>query len=158
MQMGNFLQNLLLVLCIFNTNEFNIIELIPPLPHVTPQKACYQLFSGFMFPLAVLVPVWSEVHVAGVRLIDLNPNIGTDSDSENWTQTHRDVVNRYVSSTSSPWCRWYVSIWRLPIFLFEARLHVTLVRVWRRVESTATIRGCTLNICHWKNLMQILTR
>ena len=37
--------------------------------------------------------------MAGVRLIDLNPNIGTDSDSENWTQTHRDVVNRYVKST-----------------------------------------------------------
>ena len=42
--------------------------------------------------------------MAGVRLIDLNPNIGTDSDSENWMQTHRDVVNRYVirASTSSP--------------------------------------------------------
>ena len=39
--------------------------------------------------------------MAGVRLIDLNPNIGTDSDSENWTQTHRDVVNRYVTRAST---------------------------------------------------------
>ena len=63
-----------------------------------PNKHATISSLGSQFPLAVLVPVWSEVHVAGVRLIDLNPNIGTDSDSENWTQTHRDVVNRYVKS------------------------------------------------------------
>lgn len=45
-------------------------------------------------PMTVSVPVWSEVHVAGIRLIDLNPAIGTDSDTENWAQAHKDVVER----------------------------------------------------------------
>ena len=98
-QMLHFLQTLLLVLmCIY----YNIFT--TPATHMLPtQQACHYLFSGFTFPLAVLVPVWSEVHVAGVRLIDLNPNIGTDSDSENRTQTHRDVVNRYVKSERRPY-------------------------------------------------------
>ncbi|XP_018603033.1 L-lactate dehydrogenase B-A chain isoform X2 [Scleropages formosus] len=38
------------------------------------------------------VPVWSGVNVAGVNLQKLNPNIGTDSDKENWKQVHSEVV------------------------------------------------------------------
>nr|CAH7746532.1 unnamed protein product [Callosobruchus chinensis] len=39
------------------------------------------------------VPVWSGINVAGVRLRDLNPNLGTDNDPENWKEIHEDVVN-----------------------------------------------------------------
>ncbi|XP_075990870.1 L-lactate dehydrogenase-like isoform X2 [Anticarsia gemmatalis] len=38
------------------------------------------------------VPVWSGVNIAGVRLSDLNQNFGTDSDPENWKETHAMVV------------------------------------------------------------------
>ncbi|XP_026760176.1 L-lactate dehydrogenase isoform X1 [Galleria mellonella] len=38
------------------------------------------------------VPVWSGVNIAGVRLSDLNPKIGTESDTENWKETHDMVV------------------------------------------------------------------
>lgn len=38
------------------------------------------------------VPVWSGVNIAGVRLSDLNPKIGSDSDPENWKETHEAVV------------------------------------------------------------------
>ncbi|XP_059470899.1 L-lactate dehydrogenase [Neocloeon triangulifer] len=38
------------------------------------------------------VPVWSGVNVAGVRLRELNPKIGTNEDPENWTQLHQEVV------------------------------------------------------------------
>ncbi|XP_046996309.1 L-lactate dehydrogenase-like isoform X1 [Schistocerca americana] len=38
------------------------------------------------------VPVWSGVNVAGVRLRDLNPNVGTVADKENWEQLHQQVV------------------------------------------------------------------
>ncbi|KAF9800355.1 hypothetical protein SFRURICE_015865 [Spodoptera frugiperda] len=38
------------------------------------------------------VPVWSSVNIAGVRLRDLNKNIGLDSDEENWKETHTQVV------------------------------------------------------------------
>lgn len=40
----------------------------------------------------ISVPVWSGVNVAGCRLVELNPAIGTDEDPENWKQLHKDVV------------------------------------------------------------------
>ncbi|XP_074076547.1 L-lactate dehydrogenase A chain-like isoform X2 [Macrotis lagotis] len=39
------------------------------------------------------VPVWSGVNVAGVSLKNLYPALGTDSDSENWKQVHKQVVD-----------------------------------------------------------------
>ncbi|CAH1982924.1 unnamed protein product [Acanthoscelides obtectus] len=39
------------------------------------------------------VPVWSGVNVAGVRLRDINPDIGTDHDKENWKELHEKVVS-----------------------------------------------------------------
>merc|ERR1719187_1746662 len=39
------------------------------------------------------VPVWSGVNVAGVRLRDLNPLVGTPEDPDKYDALHRDVVN-----------------------------------------------------------------
>ncbi|XP_054733544.1 L-lactate dehydrogenase [Anastrepha obliqua] len=39
------------------------------------------------------VPVWSGVNVAGVRLRELNPTIGTTEDPENWEEVHKKVVD-----------------------------------------------------------------
>lgn len=47
------------------------------------------------FKLVSLVPVWSGTNVAGVNLQTLNPDIGTDCDEENWTETHKMVVDRW---------------------------------------------------------------
>nr|XP_020765935.1 L-lactate dehydrogenase B chain-like isoform X2 [Odocoileus virginianus texanus] len=38
------------------------------------------------------VAVWSEVNVAGISLQELNPEMGTDNDSENWKEVHKMVV------------------------------------------------------------------
>nr|XP_054094262.1 L-lactate dehydrogenase B chain isoform X1 [Callithrix jacchus] len=38
--------------------------------------------------------VWSGVNVAGVSLQELNPEMGTDNDSENWKEVHKMVVER----------------------------------------------------------------
>ncbi|KAJ3596108.1 hypothetical protein NHX12_002517 [Muraenolepis orangiensis] len=38
------------------------------------------------------VPVWSSVNVAGVSLQGLNPQMGTDGDTEDWKQVHKSVV------------------------------------------------------------------
>lgn len=47
------------------------------------------------------VAVWSGVNVAGVSLQELNPEMGTDNDSENWKEVHKMVVeNAYKSSSS----------------------------------------------------------
>ncbi|KAJ8737506.1 hypothetical protein PYW08_000101 [Mythimna loreyi] len=39
------------------------------------------------------VPVWSNVNVAGVRLADLNPQIGLDEDPEMWKDLFQEAVN-----------------------------------------------------------------
>ncbi|XP_035912349.1 L-lactate dehydrogenase [Anopheles stephensi] len=39
------------------------------------------------------VPVWSGVNVAGVRLAEINPSIGTEADTEKWGDLHQQVVN-----------------------------------------------------------------
>lgn len=41
----------------------------------------------------VSVPVWSGVNVAGVSLKTLHPELGTDSDKEQWKQVHKQVVD-----------------------------------------------------------------
>jgi len=38
------------------------------------------------------VPVWSGVNIAGVRLRELNPTIGTTEDPEKWNEVHTQVV------------------------------------------------------------------
>ncbi|CAG0922435.1 unnamed protein product [Notodromas monacha] len=38
------------------------------------------------------VPVWSGVNVAGVRLADLNSDIGMENDPEDWIRIHKEVV------------------------------------------------------------------
>ncbi|KAG0721616.1 L-lactate dehydrogenase [Chionoecetes opilio] len=39
------------------------------------------------------VPVWSGVNIAGVRLRDLNPAVGTEEDPEKYNEMHKEVVN-----------------------------------------------------------------
>jgi len=39
------------------------------------------------------VPVWSGVNIAGVRLRELNPAIGTKDDPDHYDQMHKEVVN-----------------------------------------------------------------
>lgn len=41
----------------------------------------------------MVVPLWSGVNVAGVRLRELNPDIGTEKDIENWSDLHKEVIN-----------------------------------------------------------------
>lgn len=38
------------------------------------------------------VPVWSGVNIAGVRLREINPNVGTENDPEKWFELHKQVV------------------------------------------------------------------
>ena len=35
--------------------------------------------------------------MAGVRLQDLNPDVGNEGDPENWEDLHKEVINRSVS-------------------------------------------------------------
>ncbi|KAL1791289.1 L-lactate dehydrogenase A chain [Sigmodon hispidus] len=39
------------------------------------------------------VPVWSCVNVVGVSLKNLNPDLGTDADMEQWKEVHKQVID-----------------------------------------------------------------
>ncbi|CAK9298650.1 unnamed protein product [Gordionus sp. m RMFG-2023] len=39
------------------------------------------------------VAVWSGVNIAGVNLSEVDPNIGTGNDKENWESIHKEVVD-----------------------------------------------------------------
>lgn len=39
------------------------------------------------------VAVWSGVNIAGINLRKINPEIGTDSDQEEWKKVHRQVID-----------------------------------------------------------------
>lgn len=55
----------------------------------------HRIFDFFqVLFLCLTVPVWSGANVAGVSLQKLNPDIGTDKDSENWKDAHKMVVDR----------------------------------------------------------------
>jgi hypothetical protein len=50
--------------------------------------------SLFKFVMILVVAVWSGVNVAGVRLRDINPALGSDDDKEHWEDIHKQVVQR----------------------------------------------------------------
>lgn len=59
------------------------------------KRNCKKSFDSLRVLLAV--PVWSGVNIAGVRLRDLNPMVGTSEDPEKYNEMHKDVVNRYCT-------------------------------------------------------------
>uniref|UniRef100_A0A4X2M238 L-lactate dehydrogenase n=1 Tax=Vombatus ursinus TaxID=29139 RepID=A0A4X2M238_VOMUR len=44
------------------------------------------------------VPVWSGVNIAGVSLKNLYPALGTDANSENWKDVHKQVVDKIFAA------------------------------------------------------------
>ena len=41
-----------------------------------------------------IVAVWSSVNVAGIRLSDMDPKLGTGEESDKWEKVHHEVINR----------------------------------------------------------------
>ncbi|XP_025241559.1 L-lactate dehydrogenase B chain-like isoform X2 [Theropithecus gelada] len=57
------------------------------------------------------VAVWSGVNVAGVSLQELNPEMGTDNDSENWKEVHKMVVeNAYEVIKLKGYTNWAIGL------------------------------------------------
>lgn len=62
-------------------------------PRPGSHAAAPQYHFAHPVPFFLTVPVWSGVNVAGVSLQTLNPQMGTDADSENWKAVHKLVVD-----------------------------------------------------------------
>lgn len=58
-----------------------------------------------------LVAVWSGVNVAGVRLNEINPKIGTPADTENWEDIHKKVVqSAYAVKKLKGYTSWAIGL------------------------------------------------
>ncbi|XP_057595831.1 L-lactate dehydrogenase A-like 6B isoform X1 [Hippopotamus amphibius kiboko] len=82
------------------------------------------------------VPVWSGVNIAGVPLKDLNLDIGTDKDPEQWKDVHRDVVaSAYEIIKMKGYTSWAIG-------LSVADLTESILKNLRRVHPVSTrIKG-----------------
>lgn len=71
--------------------------------------------------------------MAGVRLRDLNPAIGTPEDSENWADLHKDVVNSaYEIIRLKGYTSWAIG-------LSVASLAFSLLRNTNNVHAVSTL-------------------
>ncbi|XP_060929294.1 L-lactate dehydrogenase B-A chain isoform X2 [Limanda limanda] len=79
------------------------------------------------------VPVWSGANVAGVNLQKLNPDIGTDSDKEQWKATHKEVVDSaYEVIKLKGYTNWAIG-------LSVADLTESIVKNMSRVHPVSTM-------------------
>ncbi|KFV66698.1 L-lactate dehydrogenase B chain, partial [Dryobates pubescens] len=79
------------------------------------------------------VAVWSGVNVAGVSLQQLNPAMGSDSDSENWKEVHKQVVeSAYEVIKLKGYTNWAIG-------LSVADLCESMLKNLSRVHSVSTL-------------------
>ncbi|XP_066104279.1 L-lactate dehydrogenase A-like 6B isoform X2 [Saccopteryx bilineata] len=79
------------------------------------------------------VPVWSGVNIAGVPLKDLNSDIGTQKDPEQWKSVHQDVIaSAYEIIKMKGYTNWAIG-------LSVADLAESILKNLRRVHPVSTI-------------------
>ncbi|KAK6472681.1 L-lactate dehydrogenase A chain-like [Huso huso] len=79
------------------------------------------------------VPVWSGVNVAGVSLKNLNPDMGTDKDKENWKAVHKQVVeSAYEVIKLKGYTSWAIG-------MSVADLVETILKNLRKVHPVSTM-------------------
>ncbi|XP_062045751.1 L-lactate dehydrogenase A-like 6B isoform X2 [Lepus europaeus] len=79
------------------------------------------------------VPVWSGVSVAGVPLKDLNAEIGTDRDPEQWKNVHKEVIaSAYEIIKMKGYTSWAIG-------LSVADLTESILKNLRRTHPVSTI-------------------
>ncbi|KAK2100737.1 hypothetical protein P7K49_022085 [Saguinus oedipus] len=79
------------------------------------------------------VPVWSGVNVAGVSLKTLHPDLGTDTDKEQWKEVHKQVVeSAYEVIKLKGYTSWAIG-------LSAADLAETIMKNLRRVHPISTM-------------------
>ncbi|KAM9658320.1 L-lactate dehydrogenase A-like 6B [Trichechus inunguis] len=79
------------------------------------------------------VPVWSGVNVAGVSLKNLNSDLGTDKDHEQWNNVHKEVIaSAYEIIKRKGFTSWAIG-------LSVADLTESILKNLRRVHPVSTI-------------------
>ncbi|KAJ3612019.1 hypothetical protein NHX12_020297 [Muraenolepis orangiensis] len=79
------------------------------------------------------VPVWSGANVAGVNLQALNPQVGSDGDTEQWKETHKAVVDSaYEVIRLKGYTNWAIG-------LSVADLTESIVKNMNRIHPVSTM-------------------
>ncbi|XP_017387398.1 L-lactate dehydrogenase A-like 6B [Cebus imitator] len=79
------------------------------------------------------VPVWSGVNIAGVPFKDLNSDIGTDKDPEQWKNVHKEVIaSAYEIIKMKGYTSWAIG-------LSVADLTESILKNLRRTHPVSTI-------------------
>ncbi|XP_063112892.1 L-lactate dehydrogenase C chain isoform X3 [Cavia porcellus] len=79
------------------------------------------------------VPLWSGVNIAGVPLKSLNPDLGTDSDKEQWKTVHKQVVeSAYEVIKLKGYTSWAIG-------LSVTNLAGTILKNLRKVHPVSTL-------------------
>lgn len=60
--------------------------------HNVDWECDFKILLFFMRFYVFIVPVWSGMNIAGVKLRDLNPLAGMAGDADNWQDVHKQVV------------------------------------------------------------------
>lgn len=58
------------------------------------QSNCFFLFFILFHWISFLVPIWSGITISGVRLRDVNTQLGNVHDPEDWKELHRQAIDR----------------------------------------------------------------
>lgn len=76
--------------------------------------------------------MWRAVNIAGVPLKDLNSDIGTDEEPEQWESVHKEVVSGYEMLNKKGCTFWGVA-------LSVADIMESILKNLRRVHPVSTI-------------------
>lgn len=86
------------------------------------------------------VPVWSGVNIAGVRLREINPAVGTEEDPERWCDLHKQVVeSAYEVIRLKGYTSWAIG-------LSVASLASAILRNTHNVHAVSTLVTVSLNL------------
>lgn len=98
----------------------------------------------------ILVPLWSGVNVAGVRLRELNPDVGTDKDPERWCDLHAEVVNSaYEVIKLKGYTSWAIG-------LSVASLVSSILRNTNNVHAVSTLVNVSINSSFFSSLVCLI--
>ncbi|XP_063112891.1 L-lactate dehydrogenase C chain isoform X2 [Cavia porcellus] len=87
------------------------------------------------------VPLWSGVNIAGVPLKSLNPDLGTDSDKEQWKTVHKQVVeSAYEVIKLKGYTSWAIG-------LSVTNLAGTILKNLRKVHPVSTLVKDSPGLC-----------
>ncbi|XP_015598288.2 L-lactate dehydrogenase A chain [Cephus cinctus] len=88
------------------------------------------------------VPLWSGVNIAGIQFRDILPNIGLETDEENWNEIAKEVVR------AGPTVRCLKGYTNIAVGLSVADITEAVLRNCQCIKTVSTLIQGHYDICH----------